>query len=96
MIQDLGGTFGPFKLDLEGWSSTPIWAESATCRVSMRTLPYGGSTFPDITISEAGRAFLAARLRLLTSAQVRDLFEGARLSRYSGHQTDQAEISTTG
>jgi hypothetical protein len=90
VIQDLGGTFGPFKLDLEGWRSTPIWAESATCRVSMRTLPYGGSTFHDTTISEPGRAFLAERLRALTSLQVRDLFEGARLSHYTGHATDQA------
>jgi hypothetical protein len=87
MIQDLGGTFGPFKLDLEGWRSTPIWTEPATCSVSMRTLPYEGSTFPDIRISEPGRAFLAARLRLLSSAQVRDLFAGARLSRYN-HRTD--------
>ena len=91
VIQDLGGTFGPFKLDLEGWKSTPVWADSATCRVSMRTLPYGGSTFPDISISEPGRVFLAERLRALTPAQVRDLFEGARLSLYTGHRTDQAK-----
>ena len=89
MIQDLGGTFGPFKLDLAGWKSTPIWADAATCRVSMRSLPYEGSTFPDITISESGRAFLAARLRQWTPAQVRDLFEGARLASYT-HQTDEA------
>jgi hypothetical protein len=89
LIQDLGGTFGPFKLELEGWKSTPIWADSATCRVSMHSLPYEGSTFPDITISESGRAFLAARLRQLTQKQVRDLFEGARLSSYS-NQTDEA------
>jgi hypothetical protein len=90
MIQDLGGTFGPFKLDLEGWQSTPIWAESATCRVSMRSLPYEGSTFPDVNISEPGRAFLAERLRQLRSTQVRDLFEGAGLARYA-HKTDAAK-----
>jgi hypothetical protein len=56
----------------------------------MRTLPYGGSSFPDINISESGRAFLAARLRLLTSAQVSDLFTGARLSRYQ-HETEAGQ-----
>jgi hypothetical protein len=90
MVQDLGGTFGPAKLDLTGWRSTPIWAESASCRVSMHTLPYEGSTFPDINISEPGRAFLAARLRQLTASQVHELFEGARLSRYA-HQTDEGK-----
>jgi hypothetical protein len=90
MIQDLGGTFGPAKLDLAGWRSTPIWAEPASCRVSMRTLPYGGSTFPDINISEPGRAFLAARLRQLTAAQVHELFEGAGLPRYA-HKTAEAK-----
>jgi hypothetical protein len=91
VIQDLGGTFGPFKLDLEGWKSTPVWADSATCRVSMRALPYGGSTFPDINISEPGRVFLAQRLGVLTPAQVRNLFEGAGLWRYTGHRTDEAK-----
>jgi hypothetical protein len=89
MIQDLGATFGPVKLDLEGWQSTPIWTDPANCRVSMRTLPYEGSTFPDISISEDGRAFLAARLRLITPAQLHDLFEGAGLARYA-HTTEAA------
>jgi hypothetical protein len=55
----------------------------------MRTLPYEGSTFPDLNISEPGRAFLADRLRQLTPAQVHELFESARLSRYAD-ATDEA------
>jgi hypothetical protein len=47
MVQDLGATFGPLKLDLARWSRTKIWADAAACKVSMRGLPYGGSTFPD-------------------------------------------------
>jgi hypothetical protein len=90
MIQDLGATFGPAKLDLDGWRSTPIWTDSARCGVSMRTLPYEGSTFPDITMSEAGRAFLAARLRQLTSAQVRELFASVGLARYA-HKNDDGK-----
>jgi hypothetical protein len=84
MIQDLGGTFGPFKLDADGWSNAPVWTDVSSCRVSMRALPYGGSTFPDTVISEEGRAFLAERLGRLTDAQVRALFTDARVDRYPG------------
>jgi len=83
MVQDVGGTFGPFKLDFKGWSKTPVWADPATCRVSMRSLPYGGSSFPDARISEDGRAFLASRLTQLSTQQVRDLFEGARFAQFA-------------
>jgi hypothetical protein len=82
MIQDLGGTFGPDKLDLRRWSESPVWADSQSCLVSMRALPYEGSTFPDTRISEEGRKFLAARLAMLTTKQIRELFEGARVSQY--------------
>jgi len=82
MVQDLGDTFGPFKLDLDGWRRLPVWSDPATCRVSMRNLPYGGSTFPDVSISEEGRAFLAERLRQVTAPDVRALLSGARLDRY--------------
>jgi len=87
MIQDLGGTFGPNKLNLTAWAATPIWSDAATCSVSMKKLPYGGSTFPDVTITEGGRRFLADRLRKVSSQQVRDLFEGAGISRYP-HKTE--------
>lgn len=82
MVQDLGDAFGPFKLDLDGWRKLPVWKDAASCLVSMRSLPYEGSTFPDRTISEAGRAFLAERLRGVTRAHLRSLVEGARLDRY--------------
>jgi hypothetical protein len=80
MIQDLGATFGPMKLDLARWSSTRIWADAPSCKVSMKKMPYGGSTFPDAFISEDGRQFLASRLSRLTRKQIRALFEGARIS----------------
>jgi hypothetical protein len=82
MVQDLGATFGPDKLDLTKWAATSIWANAATCSVSMRTMPYGGSTFKDTTITEGGRMFLAERLRQLSTQQIRDLFEGARVAVY--------------
>ena len=93
MIQDLGATFGPLKLDLVRWSRTRIWADAASCKVSMRRMPYGGSTFPDAYISEEGRLFLADRLGRLSTAQIRALFNGARVARFphrraSGRKVD--------
>lgn len=82
MVQDVGATFGPEKLDLTRWSATPIWRDVARCVVSMRTLPYGGSTFPDAQISEAGRLFLADLLTQLSVDQIRSLFAGARIASY--------------
>ena len=48
----------------------------------MRSLPYGGSTFPDVYISEEGRLFLASRLGRLSAGQIRALFRGARVARF--------------
>ena len=79
MVHDLGGTFGPFKVELKGWASTPVWANAKTCTVSMRKLPYGGSSFHDVQISEEGRVFLADRLAKLSEEQIRQLFTGARV-----------------
>lgn len=91
MIQDLGATFGPMKLDLARWSQEKIWADAASCRVSMHDLPYGGSTFPDTFISEDGRQFLGSRLRKLSTAQVRALFDGARIAHYPHRRASFAD-----
>ena len=82
MVQDLGATFGPNKLDLARWSRTRIWADAPSCKVSMHSLPYGGSTFPDAYISEEGRLFLASRLGRLSTGQIRALFDGARVAHF--------------
>jgi hypothetical protein len=79
-MQDLGQTFGPKSIDLDGWTRTPVWADAAACRVSMRSLPWDGATFEDTVISEEGRLFLAGLLRQLTAPQVRGLFTGARFT----------------
>ena len=92
MIQDLGGSFGPHKLDLANWASTPIWTEPARCTVSMRALPYEGSTFPDTRISEEGRRFLAERLDRLSDEQLRALFTGARLERFPAKAPGGADV----
>jgi hypothetical protein len=82
MIQDLGASFGPKKMDVEEWSASPIWDDAATCRVSTRHLGHGNQTFADIRISEAGRRFLGDRLSQLRPAQIRALFTGAKIERF--------------
>lgn len=81
-MQDVGATFGPRGLNLEGWRATPIWADPSTCRVSMKSLPFRGATFPDAEITEAGRRFLADRLRQLGTQQVRDLFTASGFTEF--------------
>jgi hypothetical protein len=82
IIQDLGASFGPHKVDLEGWRSTPVWSDPAACRVSMRRLPFLGATFPDGVISEAGRRLLASLLSAMTERQILALFNGARFGAF--------------
>jgi hypothetical protein len=78
IIHDLGATFGPKRTNLSRWAATPVWTDASRCRVSMRQLPYGGGTFPDAEIGEAGRALLLRQLRTLESRQILELFAGAR------------------
>jgi hypothetical protein len=84
MMQDVGSTFGPLKVDLEEWRATPMWADPSACLVSMREFPYGGSTFPDVHISEAGRRLLADRLRQVSASRIRSIFEYARFRDIDG------------
>ena len=74
VIGDLGSTFGPKKVDLAHWRALPIWSDARACRVSMKTLPYGGATFPDVQISEPGRQFALRLLGQLTRDQLDALF----------------------
>jgi hypothetical protein len=84
MLQDLGSTFGPRKLDYKRWAQTPVWADGAQCTVTMRDLPYNGATFVDATLSEAGRLELARRLRALPDSQLESLFTGAAFPSVAG------------
>jgi hypothetical protein len=94
VIKDVGSTFGPKKMNLEAWSGSPVWADSAGCTVSMKHLPYHGSTFQDVSISEEGRRLLADRLQRLTTPQLTALFTNARFDNVDrwvaafGHRVD--------
>jgi len=81
-MQDVGATFGPLKLDLPNWRATPVWQDPAACRVSMKTLPFGGGTFPDRQISEAGRAMLLHLLERLPDAELAELFTASGATAY--------------
>lgn len=82
IITDAGATFGPTRVDLHNWRHTPVWADAATCTVSMKGLPFNGATFPDTRISEKGRLKMLGLLEQLTDQQLRDLFSSSRVTAY--------------
>jgi hypothetical protein len=78
MLQDVGSTFGPDRVDLHAWANSKIWEDRAACKITMAGLPYGGGTFGPTRISERGRRFLAKQLTQLSDSQLTDLFTWAR------------------
>jgi hypothetical protein len=82
LIQDLGSTFGPAKVDLHNWRNTPVWTDRASCRVSMARLPFEGATFRDQQISEDGRRLLVSLLEQLSPSQLTDLFTRSRITTF--------------
>jgi hypothetical protein len=78
MLQDVGATFGPGKVDLAGWRRSTIWADARRCRVSLKHLPHDGGTFEDTHISDSGRRLLAERLGMLSTGDIRTLFAESR------------------
>jgi hypothetical protein len=84
MIQDLGATFGPERVDLNNWRGIAVWRDKKSCTVSMAGLPYNGSTFTDRQISESGRQLLSGLFDQLSDRQLTDLFTAARFSEFDG------------
>ncbi len=91
-LHDVGACFGPWKVSLASWRAQVIWSDLATCRVSLRRLPFKGGTFDEVRISEAGRAHLASLLGPLSEAQIEGLFTGARFPAYTGHTAEATEV----
>jgi hypothetical protein len=83
LLQDLGATFGPYKVDVDGWKHAPFWKDRASCTVTMETLPYNGATFRPLAVTEGGRRLLASMLTRLTDTQIEALFKGARFHEYT-------------
>jgi hypothetical protein len=82
VINDLGGTFGPKKVDLPNWKQVAIWTDPRACRVSMKSLPFAGATFPEREISEEGRQFALKLLRALRSEQLDTLFSSSGVTEF--------------
>ncbi|HET9372192.1 MAG TPA: hypothetical protein VFO19_18150, partial [Vicinamibacterales bacterium] len=93
MLQDLGATFGPTKVNYERWAALPIWTDAATCTVSMATLPYGGVLFPPTAISEAGRRLIGDKLRRLSEGQIVQLFTAARFPDAATGETPARDVT---
>jgi hypothetical protein len=103
MIGDLGLTFGHASLlnknknsvSLLGWAEVPVWKDRKRCVADLKGSFTGSLSNPQI--SEAGRAFLAGLLVQLSDAQLRDLFETARVKqRSSDPSSDPAKDGPPG
>ena len=84
MMQDVGSTWGPRKIELAEWAKAPIWSDRATCTASMDALPYHGATFQPVKVTDAGRKHLGGLLSQLTDRQLDELFRGARFDHSTG------------
>ncbi|HXG56899.1 MAG TPA: hypothetical protein VNJ03_16090, partial [Vicinamibacterales bacterium] len=82
IVQDVGATFGPKKVDLHNWRKYPVWTDPAACAISMKSLPFAGATFVDWRISEGGRTLLLGLLEQLSDQQLRDLFKESHITDY--------------
>jgi len=93
MLQDLGATFGPTKVNVARWSSLSFWADRATCTVSMKALPYNGGTFTDARITEGARLLIAEQLSAIPRADIRRLFEAARFPEHYSSTPDEKDLA---
>ena len=87
MVSDVGLTFGKANftnangkgMNYVAWAATPVWKEGEKGCVGDLPKSFTG-TLKDPVISEEGRAFLANLLMQLSDAQIRALFEVARVN----------------
>jgi hypothetical protein len=93
MISDLGATFGPAKVNLSQWRETPVWIDRATCTVSMRMLPFGGSTFTDARVTEAARLRVGHELASFSDDELRQWFSAARFPQFYAATDDGKDLN---
>jgi hypothetical protein len=92
MIQDVGATFGPTKVNVSQWRHMPIWADRATCTVSMHAMPYRGATFGDAQISDAARVRVGTQLASFSDADLRKWFADARFPQFYESTDDRKDL----
>jgi hypothetical protein len=93
VLQDVGSTFGPYRVDVKRWEQSKVWDDRAACKLSMDESPYGGGTFGPTRVSERGRRFLARLLEQLTDAQLTALFTWARFDKPRNALSQASPIS---
>jgi hypothetical protein len=93
LLQDVGGTFGPTKMDFDAWQKVPMWEDRASCTISMRHLPYEGATFGAATVTEPGRQFIGGLLAQLSDDQLTALFASARFGDQRGWLTRPTPVA---
>lgn len=99
ILHDVGLTFGhgnflnrttTGSVNYDEWARTPVWRDAKACVGHLSQSRTG--TLGDPPISEAGRVFLSNLLVQLTDAQLRDLFEVAKVDqRRIGKSSAQVE-----
>ena len=92
MIQDVGATFGPTKVNLSRWRHMPLWADRATCTVSMHAMPYRGATFGDAQISDEARVRVGSELAAFSDADLRKWFADARFPQFYENTDDGKDL----
>ena len=92
MMQDLGSTFGPTKVNLAKWQEMPIWRDRRRCQISMSDYPFEGATFVPVEISEEGRQQLARQLASIGEEDVRRLFARARFPEFQSGTDDTRDL----
>lgn len=98
MLNDVGLTYGRANnfnrnakgsINLRAWSEVPVWRDPERCVGELSKSVTGTLEHP--VISEAGRRFLAGLLSQLSDAQLRDLFDVARVAQRRLNDDDPAE-----
>jgi hypothetical protein len=92
MLQDVGATFGPTKVNLSRWRHTPMWADRAMCTVSMHAMPYRGATFGDAQISDEARVRLGRELAAFSDVDLRKWFADARFPQFYENTDDEKDL----
>jgi len=108
-LQDLGATFGgagkrtkgsTAKMNLESWSEKPVFKKSESgseCHGELTvSMAAGDGSMGDPRIGEAGRKFLADRLKRLTDEHLKAIFTAARVNLMTKDDDDPKENTVDG
>lgn len=93
MIQDLGSTFGPAKVNLSQWRQVPVWSDRSTCTVSMQAMPYRGATFVDARITDTARLRVGGELASFSDAELEAWFAAARFPEFYAATDDRKDLT---